>query len=128
MNEQGFFSLSLWNIPVTPRQPARLTTTNAVEINRRDCKYLYGNNLPWISLIRGKLFLNRYCLLISVAFVVLCRAGCLCEGFQIHSATLCCICQQMIRVTRKPELYECIGNRRLFSLEDVSICLQHFCI
>ena len=38
-----------------------------------------GNNLPRIKLIRGKLFPDRYllsdCLLISVAFVVLCRVG-----------------------------------------------------
>ena len=73
-----------------------------------ECKNLYGNNLPRISLIRGKLFPDRYllpenlygtnlqriklirgkllldryllpldCLLISVAFVVFCRVGCL---------------------------------------------------
>ena len=45
-------------------------------------KYLSGNNLPQIKRIRGKLFPDRYlppfdCFLISVAFVVLCRAGCL---------------------------------------------------
>ena len=46
------------------------------------CKYLSGKNLPRIKLIRGKLCPDRYFtpydfLLISVAFVVLCRIGCL---------------------------------------------------
>ena len=51
--------------PVNPRQPTRLTTTNAVEINRRELgvvKYLSRNRLPRISLIRGKLFLDMYLL------------------------------------------------------------------
>ena len=50
--------------------------------------YLSGNNLPRIKLIRGKLFPDSFfflrqvftpydCLLILVAFVVLCRVGCL---------------------------------------------------
>ena len=42
-------------------------TTNAIDNNRRSwiqqvgigCKYLSGNNLPRISLIRGKLLLDR---------------------------------------------------------------------
>ena len=45
------------------------------------CKYLSGNKLPRIKLIRGKLLPDMYllpmdCLLISVAFVVLCCVGC----------------------------------------------------
>ena len=36
-----------------------------------------GDNLPRIKLIRGKLFPLKYLPLISVAFVVLCRVGCL---------------------------------------------------
>ena len=43
---------------------------------------LSGNTLPRITLIRGKLFPDRYLLpsdhlFISVTFVVLCRVGCL---------------------------------------------------
>ena len=36
-----------------------------------------GNNLPRISLIRGKLFADRYIHPISTAFVVVSRVGCL---------------------------------------------------
>ena len=69
--------------PVTPRQPTRLTTTNVVEINRRE----YGVIPVWEQLaadqtdpqqIGPRQVLIPYdCLLISVAFVVLCRVGCL---------------------------------------------------
>ena len=60
-------------------------TTNATDNNKRSwnqqagkrCKYLSGNNLPRIKLIRGKLFTPYDCLLVSVALVVLCRVGCL---------------------------------------------------
>ena len=65
-------------------------TTNVTDNNKRSwnqqaaiaCKYLSGNTLPRITLIRGKLFPDRYLLpsarlLISVTFVVLCRVGCL---------------------------------------------------
>ena len=50
---------SLYITPHTPRQLTRLTTINAVEIG---CKYLSGNNLPRIKVIRGKLFPGRYVL------------------------------------------------------------------
>ena len=65
-------------------------TTNVTDNNKRSwnqqaaiaCKYLSGNTLPRITLIRGKLFPDRFLLpsarlLISVTFVVLCRVGCL---------------------------------------------------
>ena len=60
-------------------------TTNATDNNKRswnqqdgiECKNLSGNNLPRIKLIRAKLFPDRYLLPILVAFVVLCRVGCL---------------------------------------------------
>ena len=65
-------------------------TTNVTDNNKRSwnqqaaiaCKYLSGNTLPRITLIRGKLSPDRYLLpsarlLISVTFVVLCRVGCL---------------------------------------------------
>ena len=62
--------------PVAPIQPTRLTTTNAVEINRRE----YGVNTclgitdPW-QVVPRQVFSPYDCLLISVAFVVLCRVG-----------------------------------------------------
>ena len=75
---QDFVQIST---PVTPRQPTPLKTTNAVEIKAGIwCKYLSGNNLPRMKLIRGKLFPDRYLfpiILIPVAFVVFCRVGCL---------------------------------------------------
>ena len=63
----------------------RLTTTNAVEVNRWEkgvnTMYLSGNNLPWIKLICGKLFPDRYLLPMTAYWFqqrlfVLCRIGC----------------------------------------------------
>ena len=80
------FALS-WNASVTPRQPTRLTTTNAAEINERE----YGVNTclgttcqlakldqfdPWQVVLR-QVFTPYNCLLVSVGCVVLCRVGCL---------------------------------------------------
>ena len=67
-----------FNTPVTPRQPTRLTTTNAVGINRQE----YGLNTCLGTTCHGSVVLRQVytpygCLLISVAFVVLCRVGCL---------------------------------------------------
>ena len=59
---------------LAPKLPLKHTgypeTTNATDNNKRSsnvlagtgCKYLSGNNLPRIELIRGKLFPGRYLL------------------------------------------------------------------
>ena len=73
------------NTPITQRQPTRQRTTNVTEINKRalGSKYLSGNNLPRINVIRGKVFPDKYlhaigaCWLISTAFVVVSHVGCL---------------------------------------------------
>ena len=57
----------------TPRQPTRLTTTSAVEINRRKKGDQFD---PW-QVVPRQVFTRYDCLLISVAFVVLCRVDCL---------------------------------------------------
>ena len=57
------FSPVLRSTPVTPRQPTQLTT-NAIEIGRWEVG----------TTCHG---LNYDCLLISVAFVIPCRVGCL---------------------------------------------------
>ena len=73
----------LFLISVTTRQPTRLTTTNAVEIITR--KYDVNTCLeqlatdqadPW-QVVPRQIFTPFDCLLISVAFVVLCCVGCL---------------------------------------------------
>ena len=70
------------NTPVIPRQATRLTTTNAVEINRRkggvNSKCPSGNNLPRITLtpsqvVPTQIFTPYDCVLISVKFFVLSR-------------------------------------------------------
>ena len=50
------------NTPITQRQPTRQRTTNVTEINKRalGSKYLSGNNLPRINVIRGKVFPDKY--------------------------------------------------------------------
>ena len=65
--------------PVTQRQPKRQRTTNATEINKQSqgVKYLCENTLPRITLIRGKLFTPYSRLLISTAFALVSRVGCL---------------------------------------------------
>ena len=75
---------------VTQRQLTRLRTTkqpNTIESYKREAggsNYMYGNNLPrfslpWISLIRvtWQVVPSFFFLLISTAFVVLSRVGCL---------------------------------------------------
>ena len=51
---------------VTPRQPTRLTTINAAEINKR--QYLFENNLPRINLIK----LSFYSLWLLIDFSSVC--------------------------------------------------------
>ena len=51
-----------------PRDNQCDSATNTIEINIAvtGSRYLSGNNLPRISLIRGKLFPDRYLLLIPI--------------------------------------------------------------
>ena len=77
------------SFPTKQKHTGYPETTDATDNNKRSwnqqagigCKFLSWNNLPRIKLIRGKIIPDRYftpydCVLISVAFVVLCRVGC----------------------------------------------------
>ena len=70
------FRLLSRSTPGIPRQPTRLTTTNAVEINRREYGIPIWEHLatdqtdPW-QVVPREVYTPYDCLLISVAFVVL---------------------------------------------------------
>ena len=80
--------------PVSPRQPTRLTKTNAVEISRRErvktpvWEQLATDQIDPSQDVPRRVFTPYHCLLITVAVVVLCLVGCLwVTGVYMRKAT-----------------------------------------